>query len=333
MSGFDENPFADPSIQQAASVEGSAGMGNYDPFNKDQQKTTSGATSPPAMMSPTREDPPPPKYEAGPQQTVTTEDFQRRQEELERKAAELARREEELRTSAGTARINNWPPLPACIPFQPCFYQDINVDIPVEFQEHVKRLYYLWLFHALMILLNVLGGACLLFSGLDDGTTFGLSLAYVVFNIPLSFLCWFRPVYKAFRTDSSISFMIFFLTFSGQFLFMLIMAIGIPKTGGSGFITAIVTFQGGKRATGASGGDYFVGFIIILVAVGFALAAAADFYMLTKVHGMYRATGASIAKAQAELASGVMSSDGVRSAAAAGASQAFQNSQQQGPKY
>merc|ERR1712032_511545 len=207
--------------------------------------------SQPAVMSPTQE-PAPHQYTPSAQQTVTNADFQRRQEELERKAAELARREEELKNSPYNARVNNWPPLPSFMPCQPCFYQDINVDIPVEFQEMVKRLYYLWLFHSLLMIANLLGGICFLFSGMDKGSMFGLGLVYGAFFIPLSFLCWFRPAYKAFRNDSSFNF------------------------------------------------------------------------MLTKIHGYYRATGASLSKAQAAAA-------GVRQGFQGGAQ--GQPQQQSAPRY
>merc|ERR1712107_857737 len=198
---------------------GSASLENYDPFSKDKQKVAAAPPSQPAVMSPTQE-PAPPQYTPSAQQTVTNADFQRRQEELERKAAELARREEELKNSPYNARVNNWPPLPSFLPCQPCFYQDINVDIPVEFQEMVKRLYYLWLFHALLMIANLFGGICFLFSGQDKGSMFGLGLVYGFFFIPLSFLCWFRPAYKAFRNDSSFNFMLFFFIFFCQFVLL-----------------------------------------------------------------------------------------------------------------
>jgi len=335
MSAFDENPFADPSVQQATTAGAttpSASLDNYDPFSKEKQRVAAAPPpSQPAVMSPTQESAPP-KYTPTAQQTVTNADFQRRQEELERKAAELARREEELKNSPYNARVNNWPPLPSFMPCQPCFYQDINVDIPVEFQEMVKRLYYLWLFHALLMVCNMLGGFCSLLTGNDKGSMFGLGIVYCAFFIPLSFLCWFRPAYKAFRNDSSFNFMLFFFVFFCQFLFSCIMALGIPGSGGSGIITAIATLT----EKDASGGTYFVGFLVMCIAVGFCIAALADFFMLTKIHGYYRATGASLSKAQAEFTTNILSNEGVRNAAAqaaaAGVRQGFQGGNQQQPQ-
>merc|ERR1711963_904225 len=122
----------------------------------------------------------------------------------------------------------------------------------------------------------------------------------------------------AFRNDSSFNFMLFFFIFFCQFMFSCIMALGIPGSGGAGIITAIGTFTD-KEATG---GTYFVGFLILCIAIGFAVAALADFFMLTKIHGYYRATGASLSKAQAEFTSNVLSNEGVRNAAAQAAAAA-----------
>merc|ERR1712062_471763 len=113
------------------------------------------------------------------------------------------------------------------------------------------------------------------------------------------------------------------------------MALGIRQMGACGLIVAISTFTGGSRnGSGATGGDYFIGFILILITTGWVIAALADFFILTKIHGYYRATGASISKAQAEFTTNVFSNEAVRNAAAAGVRQGFQAQQdQQAPRY
>ncbi|XP_053127953.1 secretory carrier-associated membrane protein 2 isoform X3 [Hemicordylus capensis] len=155
------------------------------------------------------------------------------QEELERKAAELERKERELQNSAANfdLRQNNWPPLPKKCPIKPCFYQDFSADIPADYQRTCKMLYYLWMFHSVTLLLNLL--ACLAWFTVkpETGVNFGLSILWFVLFTPCAFLCWYRPIYKAFRSDSSFSFFVFFFIFFCQIVIYIIQAVGIPSWG------------------------------------------------------------------------------------------------------
>lgn len=194
-------------------------------------------------------------------------------------------------------RQNNWPPLPSFCPVQPCFYQDINVEIPVEFQKIVRYLYYIWignktcfffvkictsnmydslLAHVSLYLGNLLVGLLYLFAGGDAGATFGLALIYMFLFTPASYMCWFRPAYKAFRDDSSMYFMVFFFTFFFQFIMSVVYSLGIGGMGSSGLIL-------GFRSLGGSGFLTFTGVLMIIVGAGFGVAAAADFYLLVRV--------------------------------------------------
>lgn len=244
------DPFADPSITQAASTTTTSNLDDYNPFNNPNVNPPSSARSSagPAVLEtasangPRVGDPPtsgpsippsssqPPVYTPTSAQTLTHDDLLRKQQELERKAAELAAREEAIRNGTFNVRQPNWPPVPSFCPFGPCLYQDINVEIPVEFQRIVRHAYYLWMYFIAVLLANLMGGIAKWIVEGEAGY-FTFSLMSLLILTPGSFLCWFRPLYKAFRSDSSFNFMVFFFVFFIQLVMSVVWAIGIPGSG------------------------------------------------------------------------------------------------------
>ncbi|XP_043358181.1 dual specificity protein kinase CLK2 isoform X3 [Dermochelys coriacea] len=240
---------------------------------------------------------------------AATAELLKRQEELNRKAEELDRRERELQNAAlGNAAIrqNNWPPLPSFCPIKPCFYQDIPVEIPTEFQKIVSSMYYLWMASTVTLFLNFLASLAWFCVDTTAGSGFGLSILWVLLFTPCSFLCWYRPMYKAFRSDSSFNFFVFFFIFFVQDIVYVLQAIGIPGSGFSGWIASLTVLRKNQAAA----------VIMILVAVFFTVVAVLGIIMLKRIHSMYRRTGASFQKAQEEFAAGVFSNQAVRTAAA-----------------
>ncbi|XP_054434491.1 secretory carrier-associated membrane protein 1 isoform X2 [Pteronotus mesoamericanus] len=210
MSDFDSNPFADPDLnnpfkdpsvtQVTRNVP--PGLDEYNPFSDSRTPPPGNVKMPnvpstqPAIMKPTEEHP---AYtQIAKEHALAQAELLKRQEELERKAAELDRREREMQNLSQHGRKNNWPPLPSNFPVGPCFYQDFSVDIPVEFQKTVKIMYYLWMFHAVTLFLNIFG--CLAWICVDStrGVDFGLSILWFLLFTPCSFVCWYRPLYGAF---------------------------------------------------------------------------------------------------------------------------------------
>uniref|UniRef100_A0A3Q4B134 Secretory carrier-associated membrane protein n=1 Tax=Mola mola TaxID=94237 RepID=A0A3Q4B134_MOLML len=338
MSDFDSNPFADPELNNpfqdpsVTDVKQTArpGLEEYNPFTdtRTAPKTAAPTINPqPAIMKPTEE---PPAYSQLQTQSRGASVLLTRQEELERKAAELDRREREMQSlSAYGGRKNNWPPLPENFSVGPCFYQDITVDIPVEFQKTVKIMYYLWMFHTGTLLANLVG--CMSWFCVDPqrGVDFGLAILWFILFTPCSFVCWYRPLYGRSpavfvhypffllffcRSDSSFRFFLFFFVYICQFGIYVIQCIGITGWGTSGWISALT---GLNRSIP-------VGIIMIVIAALFTSLAVMSLVMFKKVHAMYRTTGASFERAQQEFATGVMSNRTMQAAAANAASRAAQ---------
>jgi len=325
----EDNPFADPSIQRVTeNVQVTQrSLDDYNPFAQNNIQTkpaaiipTSGNSSSQPMPSnaqtfqpqPNNSYQPPPVYtpsSAQSKQPLNLTDIEKQQQELDRRAAELDRREQLMNTPLGGEK--NFPPLPSWCPgpFKPCYYQDINREIPAEFQKWVRLLFYLWIFHACVLGFNILAALVVLISGGSRSvSTFALSIVFFILFTPLSYVCWFRPAYKGFRSDSSINFMLFFFMFFIQTIFSIIIC--FSGTWFCGLLLMISTFSHG------SAGSIVAGIFVLFATIGFICLAAADLLMLMKIHALYRNTGASFEKAQKEFATNVMTNKNVQTAAA-----------------
>ncbi|XP_061173911.1 secretory carrier-associated membrane protein 1-like isoform X3 [Saccostrea echinata] len=334
----DYNPFAEGN--QTRPTAGSMSdepliKGSYNSYSSQTIPPPQPAQTQPAIMQPSNEPPPysessaqrvdtadlqkrqevmayalntsnePPPYSEVSAQRVDTTDLQKRQEELEKKAAELQRKEQEMRNMQYNERANNWPPLPKFCPVGPCFYQDFSVDIPMEFQRTVKFVYYLWLFYVIVLFLNIWASLAYFIADSDGGATFGMSIVWFVLFTPCSFICWYRPLYKAFRSDSSFNFFVFFFIFFFQFICTIIQCLGV--TGYTvGWINSLSTIG---KSTGA-------GAFMLFISLFFSICAVLMIVMLLKVHKIYRSTGASFDKAKQEFSTGVMKNETVQGVAA-----------------
>uniref|UniRef100_A0A3P8YI11 Secretory carrier-associated membrane protein n=1 Tax=Esox lucius TaxID=8010 RepID=A0A3P8YI11_ESOLU len=97
-----------------------------------------------------------------------------------------------------TDRVNNFPPLPQFLRIKPCFYQNVEEEIPAPHRQLVRKVYKLWILYSVTLCVNVV--SCIAWwAGGGSATNFGLSLLWLLLFSPCSYTCWFRPLYKAFR--------------------------------------------------------------------------------------------------------------------------------------
>ncbi|XP_008586775.1 PREDICTED: secretory carrier-associated membrane protein 2 isoform X1 [Galeopterus variegatus] len=326
MSAFDTNPFADPvdvnpfqdpSVTQLTSAP-QGGLAEFNPFSETNAATTVPVTqlpgpSQPAVLQPSVEptQPTPQAVAAAAQAGLL-----RQQEELDRKAAELDRKERELQNTVANLHVgeNNRPSLLSRCPVK-LFYQDFSTEIPADYQRICKMLYYLWMLHSVTLFLNLLACMAWFIGNTSKGVDFGLSILWFVIFTPCAFLCWYRPIYKAFRSDNSFSFFVFFFVFFCQIGIYVIQLIGLPNLGNSGWIAALSTL--GQESLAVS-------IIMMVVAAFFTLCAVLSLFLLKRVHSLYRRTGASFQQAQEEFSQGIFSNRTFRSAASSAAQGAFQ---------
>ncbi|KAJ6952746.1 hypothetical protein NC653_041776 [Populus alba x Populus x berolinensis] len=119
-------------------------------------------------------------------------DLKAKEKELQAKEAELKRRQQELkRKEDAIARAGiviedkNWPP------FFPIIHHDIGNEIPI----HLQKIQYV------------------AFTTFLGPTIWFLAIIYFISGVPGGYVMWYRPLYRAMRTDSALKFGWFLLAY------------------------------------------------------------------------------------------------------------------------
>ncbi|KAJ9168910.1 hypothetical protein P3X46_020387 [Hevea brasiliensis] len=281
---FDEeeevNPFADPAVRGKAS---------------GQQKFSGGAfytsSAPPASNSRLSPLPPEPAdfgYDHGATVDIpidSTTDLKKKERQLQAKEAELRRREQDVKRredAAARAGIvleeKNWPP------FFPIIHHDIANEIPI----HLQRIQY-------VAFTTFLGLVVCLFWNLIAITTawikgegvriWFLAIIYFISGVPGAYVLWYRPLYRAFRTESAMKFGWFFLFYMVHIGFCIVAAVAPPIVFKGKSFTGILSAIDVVGDHALVGIFYFIGFGLFCVELVLSIWVVQQVYMYFRGSG------------------------------------------------
>lgn len=282
---FDEdaeevNPFSDPTVR--AQLAGPGRGPFYNPHASSVPQVSD------SRLSPLPHEPA--DFDLGRDTTVdiplgNAKDLKKKQKELETKEAELKRREQELKRkedAAARAGIiiedRNWPP----------FFPLIHHDIPREIPAHLQRIQYFafasWLGICACLIWNILAvtGAWIKQYGVK---IWFLAIIYALCGIPGSYVLWYRPLYRAMRTESALKFSWFFLFYLIHIGFTIYAAVAPPIVFKGESLTGILPLIDIISKSAAVGILYLIGFIL------FVLETLLSIWVLQQVYMYFRGSG------------------------------------------
>ncbi|XP_073131944.1 secretory carrier-associated membrane protein 2-like [Henckelia pumila] len=282
---FDEeevNPFSDGGARGKAGGQSRFGGGSF-------YKTTAGSV-PPVTNSRLSPLPPEPADFYNPTAPFeipldSASDLKMKERELQAKEAELKRREQEIRRreeAAARAGIvledKNWPP------FFPIIHHDIANEIPI----HLQKLQYVAFTTLLGLTFTLFWNLIAVTAAwikLGDPKIWFLAVIYFISGVPGAYVLWYRPLYRAFRTESAMKFSWFFLFYLLHIGFCIFAAVAPPVVfkGKSlaGILPAVDII--GKHAI--VGVFYFIGFGL------FCLESLLSLWVIQQVYMYFRGSG------------------------------------------
>ncbi|KAL9451025.1 hypothetical protein AB3S75_012721 [Citrus x aurantiifolia] len=197
--------------------------------------------------------------------------------DLKRREKEIKRREEAIVKAGVPTDDRNWPP------FFPIIHHDISKEIPI----HAQRLQYLafasWFGIVLCLVFNVIAVIVCWIKG-GGVKIFFLATIYALLGVPMSYVLWYRPLYRAMRTDSALKFSWFFLFYLIHIGFCIFAAIAPPVVFHGKSLTGILAAIDVISDSLLAGIFYMIGFGL------FVLESLLSLWVIQKIYMFFRGT-------------------------------------------
>ncbi|CAM8939707.1 unnamed protein product [Rhodiola kirilowii] len=217
-------------------------------------------------------------------------ELQAKEAELKKKEQELKRREEAISKTGVILEEKNWPP------FFPLIHHDIPNDIPIHLQTMQHVAFTTLLGIVVCLVWNVVAVSVAWINGSDPSLWF-LAVIYLISGVPGAYVLWYRPLYRAMRTDSALKFGWFLLCYSFHIGFCVFAAVAPP-----------IIFKG-QSLTGILPAIQILtwsGFVAIFYLIGFGfftIESLVSIWVIQQVYMYFRGSGkAAEMKRQAMLA-------------------------------
>ncbi|KAH6763994.1 Secretory carrier membrane protein family protein [Perilla frutescens var. hirtella] len=282
----DSNPFDDEEVNPFADQGHERGQSNYGGGGAFFMPNPGNVPSANSKLAPLPHEPA--DYDRGATVDIplnSSMDLKKREKELQDKEAELKRKEQELKrredaiSRAGIViEEKNWPP------FFPIIHHDIGNEIPI----HLQRLQYV----AFTTLLGII--ACLLWNCIavtvawangEGPTIWFLAVIYFISGVPGAYVLWYRPLYRAMRTDSALKFGWFFLSYAFHIAFCIFACVAPPLIFKGKSLTGILPAVDLLTGNALVGIFYLIGFAL------FCIESLMSVWVIQQVYMYFRGTG------------------------------------------
>ncbi|XP_038888160.1 secretory carrier-associated membrane protein 1-like [Benincasa hispida] len=265
MSRYDSNPF-----DEDVNPFSNPGVGSVPPAN--------------SRLSPL----PPETYDRGATIDIpldNSKDLKAKEKELQAKEAELKKREQELkRREDAIARAGiiieekNWPP------FFPLIHHDIANEIPIHLQNIQYVAFTTLLGLVVCLFWNIVAVTTAWIEG-EGPTIWFLAIIYFISGVPGAYVGWYRPLYRATRTDSALKFGWFFLVYLIHIGFCVFSAVAPPIIFKGKSLTGILPAIDLLSSNALVGIFYFIGFAF------FCIESLISIWVIQQVYMYFRGSG------------------------------------------